>query len=123
MNDSNQTDAPCLDLTEALDRAMGDAPFLEMLLGEYLQKLPDMVASLKSAVQSNETEKLKNIAHTLKGMSANLGCSSIQQIAMDLEGAASKLDLNTCGGLLTKLDQAVQKTKTHIAQIDWSAFS
>jgi hypothetical protein len=55
-------------------------------------------------------------------MSANLGCTSVFQVAMHLEGAAEKAELSTCEALLLKLDKEVQKTKTHIAQIDWSAF-
>lgn len=123
MDEKNDAGVACLDLTEALDRAMGDAPFLEMLLSEYVEKLPGIVDSLTAAFQTREAVNLRNIAHTLKGMSANLGCTSVFQVAMQLEEVAGKSEWNTCEALLLKLDKAVQKTKTHIAQIDWSAFS
>jgi len=122
MDENNEAGVACLDLTEALERAMGDASFLEMLLTEYMEQMPDMLDSLKAALQTRETDKLRNIAHSLKGMSANLGCTSVFQVAMHLERAAEKAELSTSEALLLKLDKAVQNTKTHIAQINWSAF-
>jgi len=122
MDENNEADVACLDLTEALERAMGDASFLEMLLTEYMEQMPDLIDSVKAALQTRETVKLKNLAHSLKGMSANLGCTSVFQVAMHLEDAAEKEELSTCEALLLKLDKEVQKIKIHIAQIDWSAF-
>ncbi len=123
MGGKNETGVVYLDLAEALDRAMGDAPFLQMLLNEYFQNLPKIIDSLRAAVTTQDTARIQNIAHTLKGMSANLGCSAISRIAARLEKAGEKTESATSREILAELEQAIQQTKNHVVQIDWAAFA
>ncbi|MFZ5572813.1 MAG: Hpt domain-containing protein [Thermodesulfobacteriota bacterium] len=111
-----------LELNEALDRAMGDGAFLRTLLEDYFQKLPGIMESLDTAVREGDTPRLKQTAHSLKGMSANLGCALIQQLVMRLEAAAQNSEPRVCIELLGELDEAIRRTRKLVDEIDWSVY-
>jgi PAS domain S-box-containing protein len=74
-----------LDLEKALERTMGDKEFLKMLLGGFIQELPDQIESLKVAVADTDTVALIERAHKLKGAAANLSAYGISSAAKSLE--------------------------------------
>jgi PAS domain S-box-containing protein len=83
-----------LDLENALERAMGDKDFLKMLLGEFVQGLPDQIESLKVAVAGTDTVALAEQAHKLKGAAANLSAYGVSSAAKSLEeiGRSQNMD-------------------------------
>jgi HPt (histidine-containing phosphotransfer) domain-containing protein len=67
----------------------GDADFelelLQMLAADVTEQLP----VLWRAIDSQSSTELKNLAHYLKGSTANLGLNSMSSIALKLEEAAA----------------------------------
>lgn len=59
------------DYQEVLERVMGSETFLAMLL--YSFKQDETFETLQNAVESGETKEIFNCAHTLKGLTLNLG--------------------------------------------------
>jgi CheY-like chemotaxis protein len=83
-----------LDLENALERAMGDKDFLKMLLGGFIQELPDQIESLKVAVAGKDTAALTEQAHKLKGAAVNLCAYEVSSAAKSLEeiGRSQNMD-------------------------------
>jgi len=83
-----------LDLEKALERAMGDKDFLKMLLGGFIQELPDQIESLKVAVADTDMAAMMEQAHKLKGAAANLSAYGVSSAAKSLEeiGRSQNID-------------------------------
>jgi signal transduction histidine kinase/CheY-like chemotaxis protein len=78
---------------------------------EFIQRLPNQVQDIKSAIANNDFEKVSRLAHQLKGSSANLWIDSISQLAMALENSA--IDMDTVKGrrLFMELENLVDNIK------------
>lgn len=57
------------------------------LFREYLEFLPGAILELENSLEQNDVEKMKQIAHKIKGSSSNLRIDVISQISADLEKA------------------------------------
>jgi two-component system sensor histidine kinase/response regulator len=76
-----------LDAVAGLRRVRGKAQAYRAMLARFVQGQGDAVQRLDLALQSGETELAERIAHTLKGVAANLGASALQSQAGELEVA------------------------------------
>jgi len=117
--DPNPGTAP-MDVHTALDRAMGDVPFLEMLLKQFLDDLPAQIGELKAAVQYGEAEKLQERAHALKGSAANLSVTQIASIALSLEQMGRNGDFDQCRDGISRLEQELERLEAFVAEPNWS---
>ncbi|WP_135077312.1 response regulator [Terasakiella sp. SH-1] len=63
-----------------------DKDSVEMLLGNFFGNLPERIEKLTEAVKQGDHTSLKKEAHSLKGVSANMGLSKMSEIAHDFEG-------------------------------------
>lgn len=70
---------------------------------EYLEFLPEAVSKLESAINENDFEKLKEIAHKLKGSSASLRIEKIVQLSLEVEKKASDEDKDGCLYLISEI--------------------
>jgi HPt (histidine-containing phosphotransfer) domain-containing protein len=108
-----------IDLGAALKRVMGDKSFLEMLLKEFIKKLPEKIESLQSAIENEDTEALTTQAHTLKGVSANLNASRISAKSLELEMMGRNGDLGEVMQVIAELEVEAGCLKEFISRIEW----
>ncbi|HEC18787.1 MAG TPA: response regulator [Gammaproteobacteria bacterium] len=89
---------------------------LQRITAQFLQGLPDRVASMTRAATLHDWENLQSEAHKLKGIGASVGQPELSQIAAEVEAAAKRQDRPTAADTLGQLSalamQAVQKTKS-----------
>lgn len=64
---------------------MGSDPDMVELVQEFVRVLPDRVKSIEDAVNANDLESLRRLAHQLKGASGGYGFEVIGQAAASLE--------------------------------------
>lgn len=114
---------PVIDLTEALNRSMGDATFLKKMLEELHQTLPDSLGCIQSALESNDLTSLFKKAHQLKGAAANLGAKTVASAALKLEQIGRSGDPLGSVQALSELRAAADDFNRHFLQIDWLSFS
>ncbi len=93
---------------------MGDKPFLEMLLGEFINNLPEQVDSLRTALDKKDVKALTEQAHTLKGASANLSADRISAAALQLELIGREGNLSEGEHKLCELGDEVNRLKEYI---------
>jgi CheY-like chemotaxis protein len=96
-------DSQPLDFEKALERAMGDKDFLKMLLGGFIQELPDQIESLKVAVACADTVALMEQAHKLKGAAANLSAYGVSSAAKSLEEIGRSQNMDEANQILEVL--------------------
>lgn len=90
----------------ALKRLGGREAMLDKLIALYLSDMPNQLAEIHSCYQRNNLEGVCLVAHTIKGVSANLSGTRVQQIAGEIESAAKAADSALIDALLPKLESA-----------------
>ncbi len=85
--------------------------FLGRLIRAYLSSVPETLAALRSAVAHSDTELLRNVAHSLKSSSANVGAIRLSErcrvLEMKLRLGAEAADCDTlAAGVAAELAQA-----------------
>jgi HPt (histidine-containing phosphotransfer) domain-containing protein len=109
-----------MDVQTALDRAMGDLAFLEMILKQFLDHLPAQIEELKAAVRQADGEKVREKAHALKGSAANLSATEIASVALSLEKMGRDGDFHQCEEIFGRLKQELERLEAFLAEPDWS---
>ncbi len=74
-----------IDVVAGLKRIAGNKDLYRNLLRKFAADYSDFEKSLLAIIQSNETEAAIRLAHSLKGVSGNLGADGIFILARDLE--------------------------------------
>jgi signal transduction histidine kinase/DNA-binding response OmpR family regulator len=110
-----------LDVKGALERAMGDASFLKMMLDEFRQQKESYLENILAALTLQDADKIKKEAHTLKGTAANLGLIQISKAALNLENLGRAGNLTEASDILKQLKGHYQQLDQHIDNIDWNA--
>ncbi|OAA89357.1 response regulator [Clostridium coskatii] len=73
------------------------------ILEEYIRCLPDLLSDISKAIDVNDFDKLAWITHELKGSSGTLGILSIHELAIKLEQAALKHEIDECTRFFAKI--------------------
>ncbi|AZV57859.1 response regulator [Clostridium sp. AWRP] len=73
------------------------------ILEEYIRCLPDLLSDISKAIDGNDFDKLAWLAHELKGSSGTLGILSIHELAIKLEQAALKHEIDECARFFAKI--------------------
>jgi CheY-like chemotaxis protein/HPt (histidine-containing phosphotransfer) domain-containing protein len=108
-----------LDLENALERAMGDKDFLKMLLGGFIQELPDQIESLKVAVAGTDMVALTEHAHKLKGAAANLSAYGVSSAAKSLEDIGRSQNMDKANQILEVLLNESKRLTEYIERAEW----
>lgn len=114
---------PIIDLSEALNRAMGDVEFLKTMMEELHRTIPDFTSRIQLAMQSKDGKTLGNDAHQFKGAAANLGAKAIANAALQLERIGKSGSLEGVQEAFNHLEQTIESFNRHFQEIDWTAIS
>ena len=109
------------DIKGALNRAMGDVSFLKMMLDEFRQQKQIYLENILSALESQDADKMKKEAHTLKGTAANLGLLQISQAALELEKLGRAENLKKASDALKHLEGHYEQFDQYMDNLDWNA--
>jgi HPt (histidine-containing phosphotransfer) domain-containing protein len=107
-------------LKAALERAMDDKGFLEMLVTEFMASLSTKIAVIKKAVRAKDVGTLILAAQSLKGSSANMGADMIKAAAQAIENMGEAGDLSRAENKIHCLENESERFKVHVTAIEWS---
>ncbi|WP_157041547.1 hybrid sensor histidine kinase/response regulator [Nitriliruptor alkaliphilus] len=96
----------------ALDRLqdlVGDADFVDQLLGEFPDELAAVQAALRGSVPDRRDD-LRRHAHSLKSTAANLGASDLARAAAQVEAEAASADPVRLEELIAAVDRLAAPT-------------
>ena len=88
----------------ALECVDGCESDLRDLLLIWLRQSPDLLSSIRSALENDEPEKLQLAAHTLRGSLQILCADKACAYAAELEIAAKSRETASAAGVLPKLE-------------------
>ncbi|MGB3573433.1 MAG: Hpt domain-containing protein [Phormidesmis sp.] len=89
-----------------------DSEFESELLDIFLQDAQDSLQKLESAIASKSIQVVEEVAHSLRGASANVGASALAAVALQLEQAARGGDITSARSLLRQLNRHCQRIRT-----------
>lgn len=90
-------------LDELID-LFGDREEVKDLFQEFFAELPERLESLRSGLASSAYDTVNHAAHALKGSSASLGATKVQESARQLEESARNQSLNGSSDTLSRLE-------------------
>ena len=102
----------CVDLSRIQETSDGDIEFEQELIEMYLEDARDHLESLEKHISGNDLTSVKQLAHTIKGSSANIGATAMQNVAFEIEKAAAKEDSAAMQTLVGEIKTTFQETET-----------
>ena len=82
-----------------------DSEFEAELIAIFLQDAEHSIKQLESAIAAKSIQTIEEVAHSLRGSSANVGASGLSAVASQLEQNARKGEMTGAYGLLKQLNQ------------------
>lgn len=112
------------DILDALSDFIGSAPF-GRYLSEYIDNTSKNIQSIGIAIASDDEERIRHLAHKLKGSSGNIGALKLAWNCVELEAlTVEDQSQELLKRQYQKLEQVFQVTKVAInAYIDGSQVS
>jgi CheY-like chemotaxis protein len=86
-------------------RDLGGDEFLGEVIDAFLADAPELVATLRSSLDSGNTEELRRAAHTLKSNGATLGAEQFAELCRTLEHRAKEGELDGASELVGRIEQ------------------
>lgn len=103
-----------LALNVLLGRLDGDEEFAREILNDSVEEIAAFIAQLKSQCAMQNAQELCHTAHTLKGMSANIGALVLRDLAYQIETCARAQDIEGAQQLLPALEDIAARTLIQI---------
>ena len=98
-----------LDTTSGLRRVVGKRAFYVSLLRRFATDQADTPKQVRAALQSGAWTDAQRMAHTLKGLAGNIGMTSVQARAVELEKAIENhADMGDLESRVQQLDEVLQ---------------
>ncbi len=97
-------DKEIFDKAEFLNRVEGDGSLFRSVIALFLKTVPDQISGLKSALNDNDAEAVRNYAHAVKGTSANISAGRLYDTAYQIEKAEKKSESDRIRSLTGKLE-------------------
>lgn len=107
------------DFDAALERAMGEASFLKMLVKEFIKSLPGKLDAMKEDILNKDHQSLTLHAHSLRGSALNIDAEGISFAALELEKKANAGDLKSSAEKIRLLGKEFQRFNDHIKIVNW----
>jgi CheY-like chemotaxis protein len=109
---------PGIDKAMALKRLGGNAALLQQILATFLHDHHDDAQNIRRALESDDMQLAKRIAHTLKGVAGSVGAIEVQPAAAALDAALAKGATAIYGQLLDTLESALAAVASGLVRLD-----
>ncbi|MGV8118453.1 MAG: response regulator [Candidatus Xenobiia bacterium LiM19] len=103
-----------LDWDSIVERLDGDEDFAHEIIQETLNANPQYIEDLKSLLAADQAESLVLLAHSMKGVYANISAHSLRDLAYEIELLARGKKLNDIYPLIQKLEKEFEKLCTFV---------
>ena len=99
------------DREELMDRIGNDQTIYESTVRFFKTHVADLLAQIKTAVDNNNANDLSNIAHTLKGVTANMSAKEMSETALTMENAGKEGQMDQAAIILDQLNTQFEAVK------------
>ena len=84
---------------------------LPFLISAFVRSSADQLRAIRHAVARQDAELLRDTAHELKGVSANLGANHVATLCGELEQAARAKNLGPAEEVLSQLEPEIRRVQ------------
>ena len=106
--EAENSEVPLWDQAGLEKRVRGKHDRMVKLINLFLEDMPDRMEQLRIEITGQQLKEAKDTAHTIKGVSGNLGVSQLESIVAELEIAVS----NQANDDIERLMPTVNETYT-----------
>ena len=99
------------DRDDLLERLMGNQPLAQRIIGRFVADMPQQLILLAEAVRDSDAQKVRVLAHSIKGAAANVGGSELREIAGKLERSGTAGNLAVAAEILPELSAGFERVK------------
>jgi signal transduction histidine kinase/CheY-like chemotaxis protein/HPt (histidine-containing phosphotransfer) domain-containing protein len=107
-------EGPPFDPDALIQRLMDDKGLAERVAGAFIDGMPQQLAALAKALADSDVQAALLAAHAIKGSAANVGCTTMQNLAATAEQLGISGDTTQAFALLHKLNAAFEDVKPAI---------
>jgi len=105
INNTGHNDAvPTFDLADVKSRLMDDTDLIRAVVEAFFGDMPNQIEQLKSFVAENNVQQACAQAHKIKGASSNVGGKALSAVALRMEQAGRRENLEAIRQDLTELE-------------------
>lgn len=97
-------------------KQMSGEDFINELIDAFLDDAPDMLANMKSALETGDVESFRRNAHSLKSNAITFGATELGELAKELEFMAKENNLEI-GNRLEILEDAYEKAAEELKEM------
>jgi len=91
-----------------LESMAGKRPFLKRMFTVFISQEPKRIQEIRDALQSQDVERLRHLAHSLKGGAATIGVDRVRECCLKLENASKAEDMKAAMTHLDCLEQEMR---------------
>lgn len=99
------------DRTALLGRLRGKSDRVAKLINLYLDDMPNRISMLNEQAKADDLLEVSATAHTIKGVSGNLGILRLHDKAAELEQAAKSAESTKTLALLAEVEKEYEKSE------------
>lgn len=107
------------DERELLERLCGDKELCKEILELFCEEFPATLAEMRAALAAEDWERLAHVAHSLKGVSANISAHSLADVAAEMERTARAPQPAKLLGLLSLIELGLSAVKQSYGRCGW----
>ena len=107
-----------IDLKDVMERVQDDKELLLELLEIYQEDFVGKRKALGEAIKNNEFQKVKELAHSLKGSSGNISAKPLHANFLKIEYMLQNKDLSMAGAVLAEIDQQFAQLKLFVIELN-----
>jgi HPt (histidine-containing phosphotransfer) domain-containing protein len=97
----------------------GDEKIVKVIADSFLSDSPDMLKSLRGAIDGGNGKEILLYAHKIKGSALNLGARKLADKAAPIEDAGDGGDVKTAGQLLGAMVTEFDKVIAFLSEKGW----
>jgi CheY-like chemotaxis protein/HPt (histidine-containing phosphotransfer) domain-containing protein len=113
---SPEMEAPVVEMDRLMDLGGGDAESLRELVDLYVKQTIGQLAQLEAAVQANNPEEVRQVAHSCAGASATLGMKGLVPMLRELERQGKEGQLVNAEQLCADVAREFRRTQDFLAK-------
>ncbi|GAB5451769.1 MAG: hypothetical protein Hals2KO_20970 [Halioglobus sp.] len=115
-DDGNQQPHP-VDYQALLNKLSGNKVVSDRILSKYVSDAANDLATLHECVAREDFATVREVAHSLKGMSLNVCANDIGELASRVEMAARESDLRRAALPLDEMERQFERVQEYVAEI------
>ena len=104
--------------TEALDtlkEVMEDE--FQLLIDTFIQDSSERLVNLQGALQRDDAEEVRRLAHSFKGSSGNIGAPHLSELCAQVEASGREAQLAGVASTLAAIETEFAAVKEELAQL------